>query len=365
MDHSEKIVCLLLLVALCVGCRTHHIAVPVVPEPQFHPDTTVLPTFPVEVLYVLGCEWEAVYDSTSSKFHTPEAQQLRADSVSMGEYIEQRLLTLYPERAYSGYVSKVERICQDMLLHAAPPSTIINNMHAELQFHDYDTTWESFTGAAMADTASTSEERLLEFTPQEHAAWDALQHIADQPQWADRTLFDTLQISSLEEENLLLSLLLWRGPRIFYRVIQSKVRAENLAKYYYGEETHSGKPGDAFKHIYVNVLLRSYTDAAIAWLVMDVYWENWHPNAPCDHFMDVHNNTVGRETQYRRFVRPDTSSEQCTDVRQWLQWAEQVQHFVQDTTNGTFHHWDKQTPSFIVIPEAEKADAYLYLYWDK
>ena len=364
MDNTQKIAISLLLMAMCVGCKTRQVIVSTPQEPQHNPDTTVLLTFPAEVLYVLGSEWEAIYDSTSAKYHTPEAQRLRADSVTMGNYIEQRLLTLYPERAYKGYVSKVEQICQNLLQQYASQSSIVNNMHAELQFGDAAATGNSADHSPIPDSMSDSEAVLMEFTPQEQALWDTLQHLANAKEWADRQLFDTLHISSIEEENLLLSLLLWRGPRIFYRVVQSKTRAENVAKYYYGDATNSGRPGDAFKHIYVNVLLRTYTDAVVAWTVMDVFWENYHVNAPADHFMDVHNNTIGRETQYHRFVSPD-SIPQCGDVRQWLLWAEQVQHFIQDTTNGELQHWDKQTPSFIVGPESEQVSNTRYIYWDR
>lgn len=364
MDNTQKIAISLLLMAMCAGCKTRQVIVSTPQEPQHNPDTTVLPTFPAEVLYVLGSEWEALYDSTSAKYHTPEAQQLRADSVTMGNYIEQRLLALYPERAYKGYVSKVEQVCQNLLQQYASQSSIVNNMHAELQFGDAAATGNSADYSPIPDSMSYSEAVLMEFTPQEQALWDSLQHLANAKEWADRQLFDTLHISSIEEENLLLSLLLWRGPRIFYRVVQSKTRAENVAKYYYGDATNSGRPGDAFKHIYVNVLLRTYTDAVVAWTVMDVFWENYHVNAPADHFMDVHNNSVGRETQYRRFVHPD-STMQCGDVRQWLLWAEQVQHFIQDTTNGELQHWNKQTPSFIVVPEAEQVSNTRYIYWDR
>lgn len=363
MDNTQKIVLTLLLAVLCAGCKTHQIAVTPVPEPHYNPDTTVLPAFPAEVLYVLGSEWEAIYDCTSAKYHTPEAQQLRADSVTMGDYLEQRLLTLYPERAYPGYINKVTQQAQALLMQAPSRPPILNYMHEELHFTS-TTPAQNHNAPTLFDTIVTDEAALLEFTPREQALWDTLQTLANQAGWADRPLFDTLHISSVEEENLLISLLLWKGPRLFYRIVQSKTRAENVARYYYGDATNSGRPGDAFKHIYVNVLLRTYTDALVAWAVMDLFWESYHVNAPADHFMDAHNNIVGRETQYWRFVNPDSVS-QCSDVRQWLLWAEQVQHFVQDTTNGDLQHWDKQTPSFIVVPQAEQVSKMHYLYWDR
>lgn len=357
---------LLAISLLFASCAAKQVVVPApAPEPVYTPDTTVIPSFPGEVLYVLGSEYEAIYDSTSAKYHTPRAAEVRADSLTMTEYMDQRLIELYPERAYMGYSRRVEQLCQQLLRQSAPTPSIISAIQSELPFWDGTIQSPSHTSssAISADSASSSLPHLMEFTPREQAAFDSLRHLINSPMFADRTAFDTLRITSFEEENLLLSLLLWQGPRLFYRVLQSKMRAESLARYYYGERINSGRPGDAFKHLYVNVLLRSYASEPVAWLVMDVYWENAHPNAPCDHFMDAHNNTVGRSTRYRQFVNTSADS-QCSSARQWLLWAEQVQAFVQDSTaNGEFREWDKETPSFIVEPAARQVSADHYLYW--
>lgn len=348
------------------GCKTSKTVTETAAETP-KADTTVIPSFPSEMLYVLGKEWEAVYDTTSAKYNTEFAVQLRADSVGMGEYIEKRLTELYPEKAYKGYISKIETICKEILQQYVSTSPITNNIQAELS----DTgTFEESTGNALlqishnTDSTYTEEHSALEFTPQEETQFTTLNNLARQKERATRNDFDTLQIAAFEEENLLLSVMLWSGPKMFYRIIQSKARAEKLARYYYGEETHSGKPGDAFKHIYVNVLLHTYTNALTAWLVMDMYWEHAHPNAPCDHYMDLHNNIVGRDTRYHEFVNTESAKE-CSNAREWLLWAEQVQHFVQDSTNGSFQQWDKETPTFIVEPAAQKTDNIHYIYWDK
>lgn len=358
---------ILMVFLLGYGCQTVHNAAKPQPITQ-QPDTNLLPTFSPEVLYVLGYEWELIHDSTSAKFDTPYAQQVRDSELSMDEYLENRLIELYPQRAYSGYVNKVEKICEMLLQQAYNRTSIPNNILAELPLWRSDnaaTAHNSMLHSSASDSTILSENEIMQFTPKEFVQWSTLNQIAEQSTFADRQTFDTLQLSTLEEENLLLSILLWRGPRIFYRVIQSKTRAENVAKYYYGEETHSGKLGDAFKHIYVNVLLRTYTSAPMAWLVMDLYWENAHPNAPCDHFMDLHNNVVGRTTFYPLFVQAD-NEQQCGEARPWLLWAEQVQRFVQDTTiNSAYQQWNKETPLFIVEPAANAVTTTKYIYWDK
>lgn len=346
-----------------VGCKTTQVPIDVSPTQKA--DTTRLPSFPAEVLYTLGKEWEAIHDSTTAKYHTDYAGAVRQDSISRAKYVEQRLIELYPEQAYAGYTDKLLQICTAMLRQYARNSAIENAIQAELPLWDNALDPGSTSGGKwVRDSMDRDESAFLELTPQEQSNWETLNRLAEQAQPADRQAFDTLHITAFEEENLLLSLLLWRGPTLFYRVVQSKARAERVARYYYGEETNSGKPGDAFKHLYVNVLLRTYTNEAIAWAVMDVYWENAHPNAPCDHFMDTHNNEVGRHTRYAEFVRTNANG-QCNETRQWLLWAERVQQFVQDTTNGERQAWDKQTPSFVVKPAAKQVSRQLYIYWNR
>ena len=317
------------------------------------PDTTALPTFPAEALYVLGAQWEA--DTL-----------LQAD-MTIAEYMEQELIRLYPEMAYKGYINRLCTIADRLLAESKQRPTLFAPSKQEITFSSSPHR-QSPTGAAdlylYLDSLSQSDElQLMDFTPQEQADWDALQSLVHAPQPLTREAFDTLNIEFFEEENILITLLLWQGPRMFYRILQSKARAEKLAYYYYGEATNNGRPGDAFKHIYVNVLLRTYVGDWLSHAIMDVFWEWKSPNAPCDHFMDLHNNIIGRQTRYDDFTTLDT---QCNaDMRYWLQWGENVQHFVQDSLNGHRQSWDKETPTFIVEPAAEKVSDTQYIYWDK
>ena len=316
------IVCLFVL----VGCRIQQIAQQ--PTAVAMPDTMVLPTFPAEALYVLGARWEA--DS-----------MLQQDG-TIADYIEKELIRLYPEKVYRGYIQRLCSVADRLLVSSQYTPTLFAPKPQEITMEE--------------------EMMTLEFTPQEQADWDALQSLVHSDQPLTREMFDTLDIEYFDEENILLTLLLWRGPRMFYRVLQSKARAEKLAYYYYGEATNNGRPGDAFKHIYVNVLLRTYVGDWLSHAIMDVFWEWKSPNAPCDHFMDLHNNIIGRQTRYQDFTQIDT---QCSDTRYWLQWAENVQHFVQDSVNGHRQGWDKETPTFIVEPAAKQVSSEQYIYWDK
>ena len=315
---------------------------------SFTPDTTALPSFPAEALYVLGAQWEA--DTL-----------LQAD-MTIAEYLEQELIRLYPEKAYKGYMHRLCATADQLLVSSAQRPTLFAPKQQEIRFAHGQS--PSGTWYAILDSLSVDEElQVLELTPQEEADWQRLQALAHSDQPLTREAFDTLNIEFFDEENILLTLLLWRGPRMFYRVLQSKARAEKLAYYYYGDATNNGRPGDAFKHIYVNVLLRTYVGEWMSHAIMDIFWEWKSPNAPCDHFMDLHNNIIGRQTRYDDFTTLDA---QCNaDMRHWLQWGENVQHFVQDSVNGHRQSWDKETPTFIVEPAAEKVSDTQYIYWDK
>ena len=342
----RKILWIILCLAL-VGCRTQRLSpLPIANVPS--PDTTALPTFPAEALYVLGAQWEA--------------DTLLQQEQSIADYIEQELIRLYPEKAYKGYMHRLCATADQLLVSSAQRPTLFAPKQQEIRFAYGQS--PSGTLYATLDSLSVDEElQVLELTPQENADWQRLQALAHSNQPLTREAFDTLKIEFFDEENILITLLLWRGPRMFYRILQSKARAEKLAYYYYGEATNNGRPGDAFKHIYVNVLLRTYVGDWLSHAIMDVFWEWKSPNAPCDHFMDLHNNIIGRQTRYEDFTAIDT---QCNaDMRHWLQWAENVQHFIQDSVNGHRQEWDKETPTFIVEPAAQKVSDTQYIYWDK
>lgn len=345
-DKTLQLLICLPICLLLLGCRTQQISSITVPVDTQSPDTMAFPTFPAEALYVLGARWEA--DSALQQ------------ECNIAHYIEQELIRLYPEKAYPGYVQRLCSVADQLLVSSAYKPTFFAPKRQEIRFSSVPVSNHS---TLSLDSLSQSEElQVLQLTPQEQYDWLRLQALIDTAHVLTPESFDTLNISYFEEENLLLTLLLWRGPRFFYRVLQSKARAEKLAYYYYGEATNNGRPGDAFKHIYVNVLLRTYVGEWLSHAIMDVFWEWKSPNAPCDRYMDLHNNIIGRQTRYDDFTTIDT---QCSDMRYWLQWGENVQHFIQDSVNGDFQGWNKETPTFIVEPAAKKVSNTQYIYWDK
>lgn len=324
-------------------------------------DTTALPPFPAEALYLIGREWECIHDSAFAKYFTPRAEQIRMGELSMEDYLEQRLIELYPERAYPGYVRKVEEMAKMLIYTNTQTAAISNMMGNELPSPaQLNARYSHNQAAAFSSDSLTQEIAFLELTGDELLRYNELNRLAAEARWVGRATMDSLTLGTLEEENLGITILLWQGPRMFYRVLQSKERATHLAEYFYPGATSDGKLGDAYRHTLVNTLLRTYCGLPMTYLIMDIYWEEMHPNAPCDKYMDLHNNVIGRRTHYADFVYSEPS-----DTPSWMQWAEHIYTYIADSTNATFCAWDKETPSMVVVPQANAVDNKSYIIWGK
>ncbi len=336
-----------------------------VSQPATHtskPDTTLIPAFSGEVLYLFGREYVAIHDSLSHKFHHPYAARVRHEQRSMMDYVEQRLQEWYPDIAYKGMVQKWNQIA---LMIANVPDNAVQ-LFVNREFGKQRTNGQFYHAASDMEEAV-----MLQMTVEEQAFFDQLNRLATADTFALRNSLPQASYAiereisqnftpdiheSFEQENILTSLMLAGGPYALYRVLLSKQRAERQAKMFYGADTNSGKQGDAFKHMYVNVLLRAYTSKEIAKFVMDDVWELWHVNAPCDRYMDLHNNQIGRNLRYWDFHQ---------NTNDWKEWGKSVQQFVQDSVNSSFKEWDKETVQFKVLQDSRNTPETQYIFWNK
>lgn len=352
---KNNYVLLLLIVLFLVGCASQRskLVGSEIYEPMTasEPDTTIIPKFDSAVLYVLAREYENAHDTLRS----------------MGEYVEERLLELYPERAYRGMMSKVadetmnrvqsiRRMPQyrvnsiDGLTLSAPNESYFNSVSdsAEVEFMQMT----EAEAAVYWDLNSLADANL----PVRLADFDSIG--AFDSEWGLNAVLMGSDIPYLVKEDWVISFVsMGVASSTIYRVLQSKARAEYVARHFYHANTAYGKRGDAYKHIFVNLLLRRYTTSQIAWLVMDVYWERASVNRPCDHVMDFHNNLVGREYQYENLLHGSDD---------WRRWAYTTRDFINDTIdNSEFMNWRLNTPTFIVNEEAKKVNPNKYIYWSK
>lgn len=116
------------------------------------------------------------------------------------------------------------------------------------------------------------------------------------------------------------------GPRIAF----SWWRAVDAAESYYPAMGEGDTQRDAFRHTYVNVMLRRYCSGPIAKLVMDTN-EAWGDNPWGSRMMDYHNNDLGRSTRYEHF-----RGHWFWDRWSWGVWAHRVRRYINDTRNGVF-----------------------------
>jgi hypothetical protein len=133
------------------------------------PDTSVIPKFDASVLYILAREYENSRDTLRS----------------MGEYVEERLMELYPEKAYRGMMSKVaEQTMSRMQTVRRLPQYRINSIDG-LTFSSSN---ESYFNT-MSDSA---EVELMQMTDAEAFIYWKLNALAD-----DIDKFRLLELDSL------------------------------------------------------------------------------------------------------------------------------------------------------------------------
>lgn len=375
--------CLLFLLVFVFGCKSRQAFVeplPVQQEPLPVGQDTLSHSlvFPAPVIYMLAREYESIHDSTTLKYHTDVATLLRRDSISLPHYMEMRLSELYPGRSYKGLMQKLGRMARKAIPKKESRTVQLPSGMSDSFVILEDAAYHPTNRDAFHAFVSDADEmQFLGMTDAEREVYVLLNRLADDSTFFTLSDIDTVVVRDsnwnlnkpllsdsipffLQESLTVPFLFAGAGSYMFYRIMQSKARAEYVSNYYYPGQTKDGHRGDAYKHLFINVMLKRYTTEALAWLIMDVYWENQGSNAPCDMVMDLHNNHVGR-SRYRQF-RGDF----WRDRYDWQAWSENIRLFVEDTTrNATYQSWNKRLPLFFIQQEEEKTDPQLYLYWNK
>lgn len=370
MKRFSILILLCGLSCLIFSCKTKKVVeeAPMLVEETVQVDTTIIPTFPSEVLYVTVREYESMWDSTKEKYKTPEAEYIRNNNVSLKKYMEHRLISFFPDLAYVGLIDKIENRAQSLIpeMSKRAPSfrsqdgyympSFAEKVNLERLSDEYEIKNLYLTDSelklfrelnSLADTAGFVKLKQVTSIEVKDSVWNV-----------DKTLSED-SVPYFMRESMLVSLLTsGLASNVFFRVMQSKARASYVSEFFFPSQTKDGRIGDAYKHLYVNTMLRNYVGVPLAWLIMDVYWENAGSNAPCDMVMDLHNNHVGRNSRYRDLRGVEHSN--------WVDWAYNVKSFVGDTVrNAQYQNWNKEIPLFVVKEEAAKSDDRLYLYWNK
>ncbi len=310
--------------------------VPIMPiEPFF---SEKLPTFPSWVLHVLQREY----------YHKKNTKTTKSDYY---QYIEKRLIELYPEVAYEGMMEEVVLMTEkfkadyDMYEELLKKYYIANNLEVvELEEDNY----REFT-------TLEDEIEYMAMTDDEINLFLELEKLATKKNLLTRKEIENyasskggiLVLSFMQSAALMTGYSVWR-------VIQSRNRAENKTAEFY-TTLGPGVKSDAFRHIYVSVLLRRYITRVGAHLVMNTY-ENLNPNDAKNKYMDFHNNKVGRHTQYWTF-----RGKRIKDRYKWKLWATRARNWVNNSSNGLiFGNWDTASDATIQSEENNASD-YKYI----
>lgn len=295
---------------------------PVEPEINFEFNT---PSYPLEVVYILQQEFK----------NEKTSENLTAEGLNEAEYVEHRLLELYPEKGYKGMMQDDQEILDEYL---------INYKAYEEELSVYE---------ELMGIVSTQEEVVpfeeIELTKQEKAHFSRLDEIAlekvsgvelmrTSSNCQGSEITAALIIGNLSGNGLLVNVNIGL-------VCLADSRANSLAAQYYSDGVgQGGHKWDAFKHIYVSMHLRRYQTKAISKIVMD-YWESKNANIEArDTRMDLHNNVIGRDTRYSVF-----RGSMLGDLNDWQQWGLNVYNYMEYCTNGMpmdkLHNWHTNSPS--------------------
>lgn len=327
-----------------------------------------LPKFPAEVLYVVGREYETIKDGTSMKAARQKMNGKIANinEMTLNRYVEDRLTELYPEEAYVG-------IANDM---------VAEGLQTIDQYQDYLdrlSAYELSIGIYVepepvtpAFTTVEDEIELMNMTPDEEISFRRLNQLAISSDFATIDDFDNIIYNSKSNDGknkvtqvawgwISAAGIVTLGVYTVARTLICKKRAENKQNEFYGGTgivLNSGTQNDAFKHIYVSMMLRRYLTELMSWAVMDFYWENTSENKPCDKYMDLHNNYVGRHTKYSTFRGSFWS-----DMHKWELWGARVRDFVNTTSNSVKKTWNLSTIESTVKSDKNSTDKNKYIYW--
>jgi len=330
--------------------------------------------FSSDVLYVIGKEYELINDITSEKYKSALAKGIISPEtpVSLAEYMEMRLLELYPKKAFKGMISHFGMQEIERLMEKKSQVLEFDNNYREFSFLK---TSENIQIDSFHPFISPEDEvQYMNMTDRETTKYRTLNELAASKKFADAADFNDLfkqdsipnnlepqDLTFFLQDNALLSMLLIsQSAHLVFRVKLCKERAVFAAKRYYGDNISCGKKGDAFKHLYVSMMLRRYLSEDISYMVMDMFWENQGSNSPCDKHMDLHNNYVGRHTQYNLF-RGDF----WKDMYEWGAWSRNIHRFVENENNAVQKRWNKRQVEQFIQKDKETANKSKYIFWNE
>lgn len=332
---------LALLCLLILFSCSQDISIEPLSEPHFKTD---LPAFPLAYLYIVVREYEHLKLDNDFKY-------------SKEDYIEKRLMELFPTKAYKGIynnaMTEANHFVKDY--NAYSETTISYN-------ESFDILDSTFIDEEYYPFVSFEDEiNYLNLSQEEIQSFSVLDKIAFSN--LNKSQFD----SAFSVTNRFwineISFVAFTIPLAFvvkysvFRIMQSKIRADAKAEYYFPNNKEYDSKRDAFRHIFVSMHLRRYLGRTGSAMIMSAH-EYFNPNSNIrDKHMDLHNNIVGRAAKYWTF-----RGGYFKNRFDWEKWAKKIKNYVDNEKNGVDMDWEDNHQANYK-KDVEKVSKKKYVYY--
>lgn len=273
------------------------------------------------------------------------------------QYLEKRLIDLFPKTAYQGVV-------QD---------AIVESRNFEESYNQFTESLARYSELMQEVDSSLIVEPIQQYISVEHDK-DYIRLTTQEVE--DLAVWDNIALAQLNKSQMDS---LFTAPNRFwttntlaipivipitlavkfsvFRIFQSMTRSYQQAEFYFPNELCSGCKGDAFRHVFMSMQLRRYLGRTASAMIMTAY-EQFNPNSrDSDKYMDLHNNRVGRGKKYWAF-----RGAYFRHRYDWERWGVNAKNFIYNHKNGADMDWEDGHLERCKS-EADKVSSLKYIYY--
>ncbi len=299
------------------------------PEEPIFTTNLKIPVIPITSIHIIQREYFYKYKNNPNQ----------ANTISELDYLENRLIELYPEVMYKGLLHEIRKEVEQFL-------EVYNVYLLEQRKYEKALGLELETSIKNAPVSDSIEEeaQYMSMSQTETDNFKILEKYSKKDVLVTREELDVISKNSKVNIGILGSVAGVLGIGT-YRVFQSWNRAVDLSEEFY-TDTSAGTKGDAFRHIYVSLHLKRYLSQPISAAIMGANEVINSNDYDGDKAMDLHNNKLGRVTRYRQFIGAFFA-----DRNNWRKWGRNIRDFLNGPCeNGIpmdrMYNWSSQNPVY-------------------
>jgi hypothetical protein len=275
------------------------------------------------------------------------------------DYLELRLIEVYPEQAYKGMLRHVAELEKNQRVKGE------NYQTTDVYPEDFFPYLEEPTVEQEVDSLAMDYREELLFRELDDSAYryivgdggsrkaiganhnEYIRRIGNGKVNAGASTTDILDLDDDDKTALTIYIGFFVSPLasgyMVARVYVARERAYKREKELYGVTAPQyGNKTDAFRHMFMSMMLHRYIGKSMAKVFMD--WNECRnkapgssctvPNSPRDEAMDKWNNAIGYDHKYRHF-----RARWLLDRYDWKLWSRRVRDYVDISTNGRGMPW--------------------------